>query len=348
MRILFSLLLIFQINLTAYSLVDSTSTTQKIQINGFLDTYYQVGSLDFSPSFLYNFTVKNSPAINLGYLKLSNSNSNFRWNVALHQGTYVNKNYMQEPEGLRWINEANCGFSINSKQYIWFDLGIFPSFIGFESAISKDNLTLTRSIIAENSPYFMSGFRFQMVGVRWQFSGFLLTGWQRIIPQKNNSFPAIGTQLVFQKDSKNSFNWSTYAGNEVVDNLNMARLFNNFYWQSKWSNRMQTVIGFDVGVQQKTFNANWSSWLGASVISQVKLNNQLKLAGRLEFYSDPEKVIIQNANGGKLFGTSLNLDYNPLKSILIRIEYKRLGSNYQVFDNLNQIGFLTSSCGISF
>ena len=35
---------------------------------------------------------------------------------------------------------------------LWLDAGIFVSHIGLESANSRDNLTLTRSIMADNSP----------------------------------------------------------------------------------------------------------------------------------------------------------------------------------------------------
>lgn len=45
----------------------------------------------------------------------------------------------------------------------WLDAGIYPSHIGLESAVGKDNRTLTRSLAAENSPYYESGARITYV-----------------------------------------------------------------------------------------------------------------------------------------------------------------------------------------
>jgi hypothetical protein len=43
------------------------------------------------------------------------------------------------------------------KKTLWLDAGIFGSHMGFESALSIDNPTLTKSFVAENSPYYWSG-----------------------------------------------------------------------------------------------------------------------------------------------------------------------------------------------
>ncbi|WP_133272779.1 outer membrane beta-barrel protein [Hymenobacter radiodurans] len=39
------------------------------------------------------------------------------------------------------------------------DTGIFTSHLGFELALSKDNWTLSRSLMAKNSPYYEAGVR---------------------------------------------------------------------------------------------------------------------------------------------------------------------------------------------
>ena len=71
-------------------------------------------------------------------------------------GTYMNANYAAEPEYLKNIYEANAGIKISKNENLWIDVGILPSHIGFETAIRKDNWTLTRSMVAENSPYYES------------------------------------------------------------------------------------------------------------------------------------------------------------------------------------------------
>ena len=80
-----------------------------------------------------------------------------RANLALMAGTYAQDNLSAEQDALKLINEANVGFKISKTKNIWIDAGIMPSHIGWESAIGKDNMNLTRSLAAENSPYFETG-----------------------------------------------------------------------------------------------------------------------------------------------------------------------------------------------
>ena len=67
--------------------------------------------------------------------------------------------------------------------------GIFTSHIGFESAVSKDCWTLTRSILADNSPYYESGARLTYTSNnnKWLISALALNGWQRIQRPAGNS-----------------------------------------------------------------------------------------------------------------------------------------------------------------
>jgi hypothetical protein len=79
-----------------------------------------------------------------------------------------------------------------------------PSHIGFESAISKDCFTLTRSILADNSPYFESGAKisYSSDNGKWFVSGLVLNGWQRIQRVNGNSTVAFGHQLTYRPTEK--------------------------------------------------------------------------------------------------------------------------------------------------
>ncbi|OQW43057.1 MAG: hypothetical protein A4S08_10190 [Proteobacteria bacterium SG_bin4] len=69
----------------------------------------------------------------------------------------MNANYAAEPGILGNLYEGNVGLKLSGSNNLWLDIGVFPSHIGFESAVGKDNWTLTRSLVAENTPYFESG-----------------------------------------------------------------------------------------------------------------------------------------------------------------------------------------------
>ncbi len=69
----------------------------------------------------------------------------------------MNANYAAEPGILGNFYEGNVGIKLSENNNLWLDVGVFPSHIGFESAVGKDNWALTRSLNAENTPYFESG-----------------------------------------------------------------------------------------------------------------------------------------------------------------------------------------------
>jgi Putative beta-barrel porin-2, OmpL-like. bbp2 len=140
---------------------DTASDAKPLTISGYLEVYY---SYDFNkpesntrPGFLYNFNRHNEFNVNLGLIKAAYNSERVRANLALGAGTYMNANYAAEPATLRNIYEANVGVKLTRQKNLWFDIGIMSSHIGFESAIGKDNWTLTRSLVAENTPYFESG-----------------------------------------------------------------------------------------------------------------------------------------------------------------------------------------------
>ena len=79
-----------------------------------------------------------------------------------------------------------------------------PSHIGWEGAVSKDDWTLTRSVAADNSPYFESGVKigYTSKNEQWYLSALILNGWQRIHRVDGNSTPAFGTQITYKPSSK--------------------------------------------------------------------------------------------------------------------------------------------------
>ncbi len=104
--------------------------------------------------------------------------------------------------------------SLVAKKNLWFDVGILPSHIGFETAIGKYNWTLTRSIVAENSPYFESGARLSYTTDNGKLSltALALNGWQRITRVDGNSLMSWGTEIYYKPSGKVTLNYSTFFG----------------------------------------------------------------------------------------------------------------------------------------
>lgn len=315
------------------------SSGAKLQFKAYLEVYY---SYDLSkpsnhekPPFFYNYNRHNELNLNLGYLKASYEDERIRANLALMAGTYVQANMSDEPAALRNIFEANGGCRLGKEQ-LWLDAGVFVSHIGLESVLGRDNWELTRSIVADNSPYYESGLRlsYQSKNEKLYLAGYYLNGWQRITRIDGNQSPAFGSQLSYKPSKQLLLNWSSLAGNVYPDSVKRWRYYNNFYAIAQLSPRFGITAAFDIGLEQKlTGSSDYAVWLAPLLILQYKVSEKLKLAVRGEYFGDGEEVMITNplAAGFYTTGYSSNIDFMPSKHLLFRFEARALFSKSAYF-----------------
>ncbi len=183
-KLLFSVVAALMISSTATAQNDSTKNP--LEISGYVETYYMY---DFAnpddhvrPDFLYSFNRHNEVNLNLGYIQAQYDDDKVRGKLAFMAGTYAIANLRAEPGVLKNVFEANVGVKISKYKNLWVDAGIFASHIGFESTIGAKTWNMTRSILAENSPYYLSGAKISYTSdnEKWFLSGLVLNGWQRI------------------------------------------------------------------------------------------------------------------------------------------------------------------------
>jgi len=327
----------------------------KVNINfsGYIDGYY---AYDFSnsnqlakQSFFYNHNRHNEFNINLALISAFVSYQNIYAKLSFHSGTYVDDNYSNE--NIKNINEAYMGVYLDNAKKSTIEFGIFSSYIGFESAITGANLTLTRSILAENSPYFMTGVKYNYKpSAKWMFSGMLSNGWQRISKQDNRIAPAIGTQIIFKPADNSTFNWSTFFGKEYYGTHLGMRYFSNLYWDKSWNSKWRTILGYDFGIQETSFKDNkFYHWMSPVLIAQYTINDKWQSAVRFEYYQDKENIIITTSRPFNTKGYSLNFDYNINSKAKFRMEARYLDSKEAIFYNNNSNNFsLTTSMSYEF
>ena len=339
----------------------NSKTLDNFQISGYLEIYYSYvfgkPSVHTRPTFVYAFNRSNEVNLNIGFVKANYSTEKVRANLALMAGTYANANLAAEPGVLKNIYEANAGVKISKKNNLWIDAGIFSSHIGFESAVGKDCWTLTRTILADNSPYFEAGAKISYTSnnEKWFVSGLVLNGWQRIQRVDGNNMPALGHQLTYKPISKITLNSSSFVGSDSPDSTRQMRYFHNFYGIFQLHEKFGLAFGFDIGAQQKSKgSSSYNTWYSPVIIWKYSPSDKMSVAARGEYYSDANGVIISNGtiNGFHTFGYSLNLDYNIAQHVMWRIEGRGFDSKYKIFtfDNSpsTQNYFITTALVISF
>lgn len=358
MKNILNIVLLF---LTMNSFAQTDGVKNPLKISGYLETYYAYdfgNPLDHNrPGFVYAFNRHNEVNLNLGFMKAAYETDNVRGNLALMTGSYANANLAAEPGPLKNIYEANAGVKLSKTKNLWVDAGTFPSHIGFESAIGKDCWTLTRSLLADNSPYFESGVKISYTSdnEKWFVSGLIINGWQRIQRADGNNTPAFGHQLTYKPTAKVTINSSSFVGSDSPDNTRQMRYFHNFYTQLQLTEKFGLTAGFDIGAQQKSKGSDdYNKWYAPVLIAKYAATDKVSITARGEYYSDANGVIIGTGtvNGFQTFGYSLNIDFNVASNVVWRMEGRGLSSKDEIFtlDNnpSTQNYIITTALAISF
>lgn len=346
----------------SFAHADEKKTGSAFTISGYTETYY---SLDFNKPagdikspFIYSYHKNNEASVNLALVKGSYGTEYIRANLALAGGSYMNTNYASEPGVLNNIYEGNVGLKLSERHNLWLDAGVFPSHIGFESATGKDNWVLTRSMGADNTPYYETGAKISYTSEQgtWLVSALVLNGWQHIRHADENSSPSFGTQVTYKPSARITLNSSTFIGNDQPDHARKNRYFHNFYGIFQINSVLSAIFGLDIGAEQKNIRSSgMNSWVNPTVILRYAPTAKSAIAMRAEYYEDKNGVIIATGtpNGFRTWGFSANYDYHIANNMLWRMEARTFNSKDDIFSRNNQNmvhhdTFVTTALALSF
>lgn len=298
-------------------------------------------------SFLYSYNRHQQPALNLGVIYISGEGDRWRTSLGLMAGTYATDNLKNERGFAKYIFESVAGIKLFKHIDIWFDAGVFSSHIGFEYAVSSaDNWNLTRSLMADNSPYYESGAKITYTNEKWLFSLLALNGWQSI----RRKPLAIGHQLTYKPGEKMLFNSSSFVGTMEIGTQRAMRFFHNAYAQGPITKDWELLFGLDAGVQEKLVQKGYSNWIAMVLQSKYAIHPLWTLAVRGEYFRDSDEVVIATtkSSGFTVIGYSVNADYRMKEWLTWRIEGRTFAGSDPYFvksgQARNQNVFFTVSC----
>ncbi|MBC7862283.1 MAG: porin [Bacteroidia bacterium] len=318
----------------------ASESENKLSISGYVEAYYNYGigapKAQMYQPYFYNFARQNEVSLNLAYAKLAYADDKIRGTLSLMTGNYAQYNLAAEASVFQNLYEGFVGFKLNKN--VWIDAGVFSSHIGCESAIGKDNFNLTRSFIAENSPYYETGVKLTHDrGKKWLFTFLLLNGWQNM--RETNTDKAAGWHIEFKPNSKLTLYSCSFAGNEKADTAKQYRLFHDFDLVYNASDKFSFMASFDYGMEQKakgdTTAGDWNNWFGGCLEAKISPWKKVSIGLRAEQYNDKNGVIISKTtkNGFQTSGLSANVDVKPHSNVMWRTEIRYLNSLDDIFLN---------------
>ncbi len=337
-------------------------TTPKVSWGGFVDGYY---AFDFNRPENFDRAFTTQPArhnefnINLAFVEAKLENDRMRGRVALQAGTSVQSNYAAEPsigaisgdDLARHIQEAVAGVKL--AEGWWVDGGVYFSHLGFESFISRDNWTYTRSLASDYSPYYQSGVKLSaQLSPKLSAQLHVMNGWQII--SETNSGKALGLQLSYKPSPAVSLTYNNFIGNEASDDApSQRRFFNDVIAHFTVSGSLQVAAILDYGTQKKA-SGGTADWYVATLLGRWQLSEKVAAIGRIEYFNDDEQVIIATGspNGFQTASASFGIDFKPAAQVTWRTEIRGFSSDDAVFPkrnsgNVQDDGFIVTSLGLS-
>ena len=321
-------------------LQDTGSTSEdslQVAWSGFVDAYYAWDSghpSAFDRPYTTQAARSNEFNINLAHVGVSLVGPRVRGRVALQAGTSVQANYAGEPTTgslsgpslSRHIQEATAGARLADG--LWLDGGIYFSYIGLEGWISRDNPTYTRSLVAEFSPYYLSGARLTWQPAHRPFTMQLhvMNGWQNIA--ENNGSKSVGLRVDWQASTALTVTYANFIGNEQPDTApRQTRVFNQVMARLALANGALVQGQVDVGHQAS------KDWYGFTMVGRLPVSSSAALVARIERYSDPDQVIVATGtpNGFSANGASIGCDIKYAGGLVWRTELRGLRTSAPLF-----------------
>jgi hypothetical protein len=318
------------------------SITKDIQYN--IETYMGIdvnNNSTQSPHY-FNHYYHKAPRINYAQIEWKKSLNQWQFQFGIHDGDYVRRNYSDQPTWSRLISSAQIQYTPRKISQLKMTAGIFPSHIGFESAWVQNNLTLTRSLLAENSPYYESGIHAQYSSKNGKLTlGILaLTGWQQAHLATPVNKASWGWSSSYQFNPQILLSYNGFWGYQNATGI-QPKSYHNFYstiQKDKW----KCIVGFDFGQSKNQPNAQ--NWYSPVVILSRTLNEKWQATFRIESMKDDYSMILIDNKGliTQKSTVGLTAQYTSKQKFQFRLECKQMISEQTIIGKENNTLILFS------
>lgn len=333
------------------------------------DTYYAIhdpGPSTRTATFATSASRHNEIAVNLLALGAKLEHAKLTGAAIVHVGTAVDAVYDGSPvsgrrEVWKHIQQANVGWKTGDFH---IEAGVLPSLIGRESFVSGANWNYTRAIIADATPYYVTGLR-----ATWRFlptmsaSLTAFNGWDT--HGDRNSHKSGMFRLSWAPSEKLTVDNTVTAGVEQVlvqGEKTPVRLFENLVIAYQLHNRVSLALQGFVGTErnydvedrrkgsatQKSVLRN-PTYYGAALWARWQFADTTYVALRGEGIDDAAGIITGRgargndapekgpAPGQRLLAGTVTLGWHPHPKFLARVEAMHRTSSERYFAGGEQL-----------
>ena len=216
---------------------------------------------------------------------------------------------------LRHVYQASIAYTTPIGRGVVIEAGIFPSPIGIETFLSKDDWNYTRAWAGEFSPYYEAGISVTVpLSDRWSADFHVVNGWQ--LAGDNNDGKSYEARLTYTTKMV-AAQLAAFAGPELADDNAHWRTFGDLVVTINPNGRLRFAAELDDGYQSRPGlpPARWQAVVGEA---RYAFTDRMAIAMRAETFHDPDNGI--SGVRQTLREGTVTLEYRPHPILIAKIE----------------------------
>lgn len=329
---------------------EETPEESSLVVGGYVDTYFSYYSdkqgspnADGSGSAFSKFATISPRNMNFGLniaqLNVKFSSDRFRAQGTVHFGDIPTSSWASQGS-FQFLQNANAG--VRLVKSLWIDIGLFPTHIGTEVFLPKDNVTSSLAVATWHEPYYHAGieisysFTPQLFGKIVIANGFGSNGFV-----DNNKNKAVGFLLTYKPIDGLLLSLSNLNSDDSPDsdepNKKSEYLFYNNFYVNYQNSKLTFLAGLDFGaklnaVKDEQGRTSTGYLLSGLTTIKYNLHSIYSLYGRFEFFTDPHSILATadyNADGQidqikAILGGTIGFEVKPVSFGFLRVEGRYL------------------------
>jgi hypothetical protein len=278
---------------------------------------------------LRNFDFRaNTLHVNMGKITIDRAPGpvGFHLDVGFGQTFDVIHSTDRAPEALKYFEQAYVSFKPKSWKGVEIDAGEFVTSAGAEVIETNGNWNYSRSLLFSWAiPYYHFGVRASIPIGKFTGGVQVVQGWNNIYD--NNSGKTIGLNGAYAW-KKVTWSHNYYVGPEKSHtNKGLRQLYDTTVLVNQTDN-FSYYINFDYG-REKYIGSGAAKWTGIAGAARYAIGKKFALAGRLEWFDDPDGFSTGTAQSVKEF--TATGEYKMNSWLMTRLEFRDDWSNQAFF-----------------
>lgn len=294
-----------------------TPEPSKIDVGGYVDTYYAYNSNKVDPSLrsfdvLHNTFSLSAAEVNFAKVPTAESRVGFRTDLFFGKAADLTAAFEPESDGKEIYKHLQQAYVSLLTGKVQWDVGKFVTPVGAEVIESQDNWNYTRSILFGYAiPFYHLGVRATApLSDKVTVAGYLLNGWNNAAEIDGQK--TVGASLTLKPSSKVTLVVNDLVGKEAEE-LDTRNVFDTTLTLAL-GEKLSVMGNFDYGTEGP------ASWWGVAAYAKLQASPSWALVGRYEYTDDTDGGFM--TIGTKAQSFTVTSDHLIAGALKARLEYR--------------------------